>query len=321
MIKKTVGPRFAPLALGLVGLTAMLLVPRMSEASEPASTTMPIAVVYADALEAVFPAGAPDACVGREVRCLLSERYAGDTAARRAALALFDETGSVAGAEAETTMDGGYRGQVRVVPEWPVGAHAKHLRWVLSAQREIANLMGHVVREQKQAPVFRHTGLQFRFMRTVGGTTPSAYADGWTVTYNVSGSLMTSPVVVRDLIVHEVFHLNDRNDWSRRVLGPTVDRISSRCGTDRACLAPYAPRKLTVRGGTFYSFQPNNGDIAAEYGAELAARYVAEQLASLNGRAHPDGWFKCVNADNANMMKLLREAFFAGFDATPPCSL
>ena len=309
-------------ALGLVGLAALLLAPRISVAADSAPITTPSAIVYADALETVFPEGAPTACVGREVRCLLSERFAGDAAARRAALALFDETGSVAGVEAAMTMDGGYRGQVRIVPEWPVGVHAKHLGWVLSAQREIASLMGHVIREQKQLPVFRYTGLQFRFMRTVGGTTPSAYANGWTVTYNVSGSLMTSPAVVRDLIVHEVFHLNDqdRNDWSRRVLGPTVDRISNKCGTDRACLAPYAPRKLTVRGGTFYSFQPNNGDIALEYGAELAARYVAEQLASLNGRAHPDGWFKCTNADNANMIRLLREAFFAGFDATPPCS-
>jgi hypothetical protein len=320
MVKK-VGSRFTSLALGLVGLTAMLFVPRISLAST--STAPAGEVAYADALGAVFPEGAPDACAGHGARCLLSERYAGDAAARRAALALFDETGSLAGVEAESTMDGGYRGQVRIVPEWPVGVHAKHLNWVLAAQREVASLMGHVIREQKQAPVFRCTGLQFRFMRTIGGTTPSAYADGWTVTYNVSGSLMTSPVVVRDLMVHEIFHLNDldRNDWSRRVLGPTVDRISKKCGTDRACLAPYAPRKLTVRGGTFYSFQPNNGDIASEYSAELAARYVAEQLDVLNGKAHPEGWFKCGNADNAYMMKLLREEFFAGFDATPPCPL
>ena len=132
---------------------------------------------------------------------------------------------------------------------------------------------------------------------------------------------MKSRLAVRDLFFHEVFHLNegDRDDWSRRMLGPIVDKIVAKCGVSRVCLKPYAPHSLTVRGGTYYAFQPNNGDMAREYAAELAKRYLIEQGHALRNEVYPGGWFKCALSENARAMALLADEFFAGFDATPSC--
>ena len=50
------------------------------------------------------------------------------------------------------------------------------------------------------------------------------------------------------------------------------------------CLAPFAPNDTKVRAtGTYYAFQPNNGDAVHEYAAELAVRYFKEQ--TRDGRA------------------------------------
>ena len=50
----------------------------------------------------------------------------------------------------------------------------------------------------------------------VGKRTPSAYAFGWTIEYNVAGSLLTSSGGVLETLWHELFHLNDfdHGDWS-----------------------------------------------------------------------------------------------------------
>jgi hypothetical protein len=278
-------------------------------------------VDYADALEATFPGGAPDGCREGDIRCLIVARYSGDDLARDAALDLLDEASSVAGTESEQIMEGGYRGDIRIVPELPVGRYSKHLQWTLSAQREIANVMTEIRKQKGEAVTFRYTSIVYRFMRSVDRTTPSAYAVGWTVAYNVKGSLMTSPTAARDVLFHEIFHLNDqqRDQWSARALGPVVKKIVGRCGTDRNCLKPFAPRNVTVKGGTYYAFQPNNGDMSNEYAAELATRYFTEQSAALKGEVHAGGWFKCGPPESALAMKLLQDEFFAGFDATPIC--
>lgn len=274
-----------------------------------------------------FPSGPPDglSCDRRVeptyVRCLVEARFAGHPTERADALALFDEVGDVVGVEEEQQMDGGFRGTIRLVPELPVGPHKRHLAWILAAQRDIAAFVG-AIQSKAPAPIrYRHRALAWRFMRSVGRTTPSAYAGSWEVGYNVSGSLHGSAEAVRDTVFHEVFHLNDQDHggWARKAIGPIVDSIAKKCGTKTACLTPYAPFKTMVRGGTYYAFQPNNGDIAHEYSAELATRYFREQLAVSRGEKYPGGWFKCGPEENAKTMKALADEFFGGVDLTPVC--
>ncbi|MBK6517058.1 MAG: hypothetical protein IPM79_20600 [Polyangiaceae bacterium] len=284
-------------------------------------------VAVARAREVLFPEGVPESAkCGAEtepghVRCLIRARFAGHEAEQRAAVALYDEVGDVLGLEVEHDMNGGFRGTIHIVPELPVGKHKKHLDWVVGGQREIAAFVA-ALEGKAGGPVhFRHAGLAWRFMRSVGRTTPSAYAASWEVGYNVSGSLHASAEAVRDTVLHEVFHLNDQqhDNWSRRVLGPIVDGIAARCGAKTACLTPYAPMKTQVKGGTYYSFQPNNGDIAHEYSAELATRYFREQLAARSGKPYPGGWFKCGPKENSAAMAALAKEFFGGVDLTPSC--
>jgi hypothetical protein len=171
-------------------------------------------------------------------------------------------------------------------------------------------------------------------MRSVGARTPSAYAllrsplasqDAgtpieWTIAYNVDGSLNKSADAVRELLFHENFHLNDENhgDWSVRALGATFDSIVARCGTRMGCLTPFAPTEMTVRGGTYYAFHPNNGAAVREYAAELALRYYREQRAYAKDLPHPRR-FKCGPKENAVSWKLLVDEFFGGVDHTPAC--
>lgn len=255
------------------------------------------------------------------MRCLVAARYREHADASKDALALFDEMGDVAGLERETDMDGGFRGQIHLVPELPVGQYRKHLGWVLGAQRDIERFVTALSAKASRPLAYRHKALGFKFLRSVKRTTPSAYAEGWEVGYNVSGSLLGSARSVTETIFHEVFHLNDEahGNWSRRAIGPIVDAIAKKCGTKIPCLTPYAPFKTMVRGGTYYAFQPNNGDIAHEYAAELATRYFEEQLAASRGESYPGGFFKCGPEENAKTMSALAEEFFAGVDLTPPC--
>jgi hypothetical protein len=182
-------------------------------------------------------------------------------------------------------MDGGFRGSIRIVPELPIGPHRKHLEAIVEAQRASARLYAELERRAGVPLPYRQRALGWRFFRSVGRTTPSAYAGGWEVGFNVSGSLHSSAQAVLETIVHEVFHLNDQahGAWSRRVLGPISDALVARCGTRIDCLRPHAPMKTLVRGGTYYAFQPGNGDSAHEYAAELATRYFLEQRCALEG--------------------------------------
>ncbi len=221
--------------------------------------------------------------------------------------------------EPEYEMDGGFRGMIRIVPERPVGEHRHHLSWVLEAQREIAGFLAGLAGHADRPLAFRHTDLVWRFFRSVGRTTPSMMAYDWEISYNVSGSLNRTRTRVRDGVLHELFHLNDRGGWSRTELGYIVDGIVDRCGTDVGCLKPYAPWTTKVRGGTYYAFQPDNGDIAREYAAELATRYVHEQRAALAGETLDAPPFKCGPWENGRAWQALADAFFGGADLTPDC--
>ncbi len=291
-----------------------------ASAAPSAAVSEPPGVAEARAVSLLFPGGAPAACSSASgkarVRCWVGARYEAHENERALALALFDELGDVAGTEREHQMEGGFRGVIHIVPELPVGPHERHLRWVLGAQRDIAAFLKAIEDEATEPVRYRHAGLAWRFLRSVGRTTPSAYAASWEVGYNVKGSLHGSADAVRETIFHEVFHLNDQahESWSRRALGPMVDGLMQKCGTKVACLKPYAPAKTMVRGGTYYAFQPDNGDASHEYAAELATRYFLEHRAVLAGQRYPEGAFKCGPDENARAWQALADEFFGGAD-------
>jgi hypothetical protein len=268
----------------------------------------------------------PAACAAEvgdaRVRCLLSARYASDPAARDLALDLFASTGDVAGVAPAQTMDGGYRGELHLVPELPIGAYRKHLGYVRDAMRDFDEFFG-ALEQSATSPIrYRWRTIAFRFFRSVGRTTPSAYTEGtWEAYYNVSGSLVASAAGVRDTLFHEFFHINDWNHdgWSR-ALAPLVAGIASRCGTRTACLAPYTPTDTLVRGGTYYAFQPDNGPLEVEYSAELASRYYAEQRAAMKHTRLSKPPFKCGPPENRRAWDLVVNEFFGGADLVPPCA-
>lgn len=233
---------------------------------------------------------------------------------------MFDKVFAVTGVIREHIMDGGWRGDLHLVPELPVGQYRKHLQWVKSSFDDIDAFFTGL--DSRRAPgtksTYRYRALSFRFFRSVGRTTPSAYADGWEVSYNVSGSLHSGLDAVRETLFHEVFHSNDRahNQWSTRALSKIVDGILDKCGQKTACLAPYAPGTTMVRGGTYYAFQKGNG--VWEYAAELAVRYFQEHKTLLAGGKLSKVPFKCGPAENGKAWSALVDEFF-GVDLTPAC--
>lgn len=263
-------------------------------------------------------AGAPSPETER-VRCLLALRYQGDAQAAASATALFDRNGSVAGLEREHLMDGGYRGTLHLVPELPVRAERRHLEWTAAAMADIDAFVADLAAAAGSPSRYRHRALALRYFRSVRARTPSAYATGWTVAYNLAGSLHRSADAVRETLFHEIFHLNDgaHGGWSQAALSPIYDGIVARCGTRIACLAPYAPSETVVKGGTYYAFQPGNG--VGEYAAELAIRYYREQRAALRGEQPGKTPFKCGPPENARAWSLLATEFFGGADRVAPC--
>ncbi|WP_437759341.1 hypothetical protein [Sorangium sp. So ce1389] len=263
-------------------------------------------------------AGAPSAGPER-VRCLLALRYKGDQQAAASATALFDRSGSVAGLEREHLMDGGYRGTLHLVPELPVRAERRHLEWTAAALADFDAFATELAAAASSPVRYRHRALALRYFRSVRARTPSAYASGWTVAYNLAGSLHRSADEVRETLFHEIFHLNDsaHGAWSQAALSPIYDAIVTRCGTRIPCLAPYSPNGTIVKGGTYYSFQPGNG--VGEYAAELAIRYYREQRAALRGERLGKPPFKCGPPENARAWSLLAGEFFGGADRVAPC--
>ncbi|WP_437665542.1 hypothetical protein [Sorangium sp. So ce1182] len=263
-------------------------------------------------------AGAPSPGPER-VRCLLALRYEGDQQAAASATALFDRSGSVAGLEREHLMDGGYRGMLHLVPELPVRAERRHLEWTAAALADFDAFATELAAAASSPVRYRHRALALRYFRSVRARTPSAYASGWTVAYNLAGSLHRSADEVRETLFHEIFHLNDsaHGAWSQAALSPMYDAIVARCGTRIPCLAPYTPNGTIVKGGTYYSFQPGNG--VGEYAAELAIRYYREQRAALRGERLGKPPFKCGPPENARAWSLLAGEFFGGADRVAPC--
>jgi hypothetical protein len=233
------------------------------------------------------------------------------------ALHLFDAAGDVAGLLPPGPMDGGYRGTIQLVPELPVGAHRSHVEWVLRGVTDFDRFFDELTQGHPDRVRYRWRSLGFRFMRSVKARTPSAFAEDWSIAYNVDGSLNTSADAVRELLFHEIFHLNDaaHGDWAKGALGPIFDVIDARCHTNIACLTPYAPTTMKVRGGTYYAFQPNNGAAVREYAAELALRYYQEERALLRHETARRP-FKCGPKENHAAWKLIVDEFWGGIDGT-----
>lgn len=252
------------------------------------------------------------------VRCYLEEAYRDAPKAAEVVLSLYERTGSVTGLEPGRVMDGGWRGEITLVPERPIGRHLRHLRWV-AASLEDFDWFFSALQEHREDPItYRFAPLELAFFRSVRRTTPSAYARGWRVAYNVNGSLHRSEKAVRETMFHEIFHLNDaaQSQWSEAALGPIFDRVVARCTVggkpSTPCLRPYAPGTTMVRGGTFYAFQPGNG--VGEYAAELALRYYREHRQQLKaGRVAPRP-FKCGPPENAQAWEAMATTFFGGVD-------
>jgi len=270
---------------------------------------------------------APASCAKRP-ECLITERYAKDPKAQKLALALFKATGDIAGVGPDEIMDGGYRGKIHLVPELPINTYRTQLEHLSTSLLAIDKFFVDLYAGSNLAPNYRWRALAFRFVRSVDKRTPSAYATTWSITYNVSGSLLTTESGVRETIFHEVFHLNDQEhkDWSAKTLQTDYDAIIKKCGQATStpdktnkCLAPFAPNNTTVRGGIYYAFQPNNGNGVHEYAAELAVRYWKEHVELLAKQRLAKPAFKCGGPENARSWKALVDEFFAGRDLIPSC--
>lgn len=284
-----------------------------------------IAVAVVQAL--LFGNAKPPDCAKEAdpIACLIDARFAADDQAKQLATELYRKSGDLAALGVDEQMNGGYRGRIHLVPELPVGKYRKHLTWVVAATTSIDTFFTTLLDGKKAN--YRWRDLAFRFVRSVGKHTPSAYAligpdDVWTIVYNVEGSLLTSETGVRETFFHELFHINDEDhkDWSGHALDKDYRAIVKKCGTRSSCLAPYAPNDTKVRAtGTYYAFQPNNGNTVHEYAAELAVRYFKEQAEVLaNGKLAKKA-FKCGPPENARAWQAIVDEFFAGVDRVPGC--
>lgn len=306
----------------------------------------PRAVSEATARRVLFGTSVPveaSRCEGatpEKIACWLGVRYAGDPQAKALAQELYTSFGTVVGQGEARTMDGAYRGTIRLVPTLPTGQDRKHLVWLHAALVKIDSFQRALSREPDAARVaYRASPLVVEFVRSLDGKrTPSGYASDWTYSYNVLGSLNVSAESVLSLAFHEIFHLNDLDaqgaggdgaarSWSAGALSADVHAILARCKVTTAataarstpCLAPYAPTALQVRGGTYYAFQPGN-DIVLEYAAELATRVFDEQRALLGLGPRVAGRpFKCGPPENARAWRAMVDRYFGGVDRVPAC--
>jgi hypothetical protein len=251
------------------------------------------------------------------VRESVASRLGADPAASALALSLFDADADVVDALPAQTIDGGYRGTIRLVPALPIGPNRRHLEWVAAALRDFDDFFAAL--QARGTVRYRWRGLELRFFRSVGNTTPNAFASDWTIAYNVNGSIDTSAAAARETLFHEVFHLDDEDhgDWSLTHLTAPRDAILRRCGARTACLAPYAPTATIVRRGTYYAFQPGND--VREYAAEVALRWYREQRAIVRGERPAGTPFKCGPEENREAWHAIGEEFFGGVDLVPEC--
>jgi hypothetical protein len=252
------------------------------------------------------------------VGCLLRVRYRGDAEATSVALAMHAQSGNIAGVQPAQLFDGGYRGVLKFVPSLPTGQARTHLAWVAAAFRDYEQLFADL--GAPSSTTFRWRALEVRFFRSLKVRTPSAFAQGWSIGYNLSGSLNVSEQWVRETMFHELFHLNDEahGNWSTTALASIHAAIKQKCGASTPCLRPYAPSSTIVNGSTYYAFHPKNP--VTEYGGELALRYYREHRAILRKEALTEAPFKCGPEENARAWSSMVKEFFGGIDRVPACT-
>jgi hypothetical protein len=220
-------------------------------------------------------------------------------------------------------MDGGYRGKIELKPQFAEASDARQLPWILAAMNAQRTFRDALTAKLGLAPrPFSGLPNRLRFFVSVGRTTPAAMAIAIAATdqfyWNLHGSLHRDAKSVTETVIHEAFHLEDdhHNGWSLRALTATHAKILAQCSGKNAaardsCLAPYAPGRTRVRGGTFYAF--HGGNDTREYGAELAVRFFEEALA-----APPNPW-KCATAENSYAWGAFVTEFWSGKDPLPAC--
>lgn len=276
---------------------------------------------------AVEKSKCPDPATGP--RCLVDLRYAGDTKAADLAFELLSKWQIIPGVDRAHTMDGGYRGMIKIEPAVPINADRQHLEWIVATFRDFEQFFDDLARVGKDggAPekLYRWRPIKLHFFRSIGARTPTAYANGFDIAYNLVGSLNKSGDAVRETFFHEMFHSNDfarpsspNHGWSQVALRSSFDAVWKKCNTSIPCLGPYTPTETVVRGGTYYAFQPGQGDAAVEYAAELATRYYREHRAIFRGLPRPKA-FKCGPPENGRAWAAMRDEWFGGIDAVPAC--
>jgi hypothetical protein len=255
--------------------------------------------------------------VGR-IRCLISLRYADEIESKKWALTLYAETGSLAGLLPEETNQDSKGKKVQLKPARPIGRNKEHLIWIVDAMREYAHFFEELSKRQTKPIVMQYRPLDFRFFYTEAGGTPSAFAVGRNIGYNLNGTVNVHEEAVRDTLFHEIFHLNDvwQDNFSARILAPIESRVLATCKGNVKCLEAYAPTDTTMNGKP-YAF--TDGGAGKEYAAELALRYFREQRLMIDGKPLPIPAFKCGPPENKEAMGLLVDAFFGGVDLVPAC--
>jgi len=325
-------------AVALIDAGALVPPPSASSTPPPPAEEEPAEATFEQMLPimGISAASCPSSLASEpRIRCLVDQRYAGDTKAAGLAHELWVKWKIVAGVEAPHTMDGGYRGMIKIEPAVPLNADRKHLEWIVAAMRDFDQFFDELHRvgadagsPPSAAKRYRFKPIMLRFMRSVAARTPSAYASDWTVAWNLNGSLHTSADAVRETLFHEMFHLNDYahpssdgSPWSMPALGGIYNDIVKACGATTTCLTPFTPNGTMVRGGTYYSFQPGND--VREYAAELALRYYRDQRNRLRHPIPAEKPFKCTgpagDPKNRRAWDLMRDEFFSGIDAVPAC--
>ena len=192
------------------------------------------------------------------------------------------------------------RGRVELVPSGRPAMHLRHLRAALRAPRHPREHTLSGLRARAPQPIrYGHRGIVYRFFRSVRRTTPSAYAGEWTIAYNVAGSLYRNDEAILATLAHEIFHLNDEEErFSSRALRAIHRAIVRRCGMSRRCLAPYSPTATTVRGGTYYAFQPNNGERCSNMAPNWPPA-ICSSTARCSSTAAGSPRGQCAAAENA----------------------
>jgi hypothetical protein len=254
-------------------------------------------------------------------RSAIAGRFERDPEASRMAVDLHESLGVTVDVLPAETFDCGDFGQIRLVPALPAGGYRKNLRFAVDALAEYDAFFGDLhVTPHRVTFVYRAYLRTLRFYLSVGDTMPLGFSRKDTIALNVNSANVTSPQSVRQTLFHEIFLLDQpwHPRWSADNLGQIYSDIRRRCGTDRACLAPYGASSFTVlRDGTYWAF--HSSDDPSEYAAEVAVRWYLEQYALLRHEPPLAPAFKCGPEQNRLAWDAIVEEFFGGFDLVPAC--